>query len=407
MTFQLNTRRLLSSVVLVAALSSFALPALALDPDDFATKFAAVASQGGAQMSFASIEPAGGAIVLKSMRFEAPGQPAVELGDVTFNGVEEIEDGSYFVDQTGFDDIEFRSGPAKVSISDLEISGLVIPAEAVFDTLDNILFYESFSTGKINVEQDGADVFSMASLDLDVDRADDDSRVAIEMTGSGIGIDLGQIDDAKAKQALADLGYTSLTGDLKLDAAWEVEPGTINLREYSLTLDEVGRIAMSLHISGYTLDFIQAMQEAQTGAASSPDSQATQQAMGFAMMGMLQQLSFNSASIRFDDASVTEKALSYAGKQQGISGEQMRQSVKFMLPLMLGQLGIPALQQQISEAASVYLDNPQNLTISARPASPVAVPMIMGAGMGNPKSLVDLLNVQVTANDPVEFCCKE
>lgn len=77
-----------------------------------------------------------------------------------------------------------------------------------------------------------------------------------------------------------------------------------------------------------------------------------------------------------------------------------------MLPLMLGGLGIPSLQKQISAAANIYLDNPQNITISAFPASPVAVPVIMGAGMGNPKSLVDLLNVQITANEPVETCCK-
>ena len=103
---------------------------------------------------------------------------------------------------------------------------------------------------------------------------------------------------------------------------------------------------------------------------------------------------------------MTEKALAYAGKQQGVTGEQMRQSVKFMLPLMLGQLGIPALQQQISAAANVYLDNPETITITAKPANPVAVPVIMGAGMGDPKSLVDLLNVQVTANEPVLLCCE-
>lgn len=116
------------------------------------------------------------------------------------------------------------------------------------------------------------------------------------------------------------------------------------------------------------------------------------------MMGMMQQLTFNSASVRFDDASLTRRALDFAGKQQGVSGEQMGQALKGMLPLMLGQLGIPALQQQISAAANVYLDNPGNITITAKPAQPVAVPVIMGAGMGNPKSLVDLLNVQVTAN---------
>ena len=91
----------------------------------------------------------------------------------------------------------------------------------------------------------------------------------------------------------------------------------------------------------------------------------------------------------------------------GVTGEQMGQSLKFMVPLMLGQLGIPALQQQVTAAANAFLDNPQSFSITARPANPVAVPVLLGAGMGDPKSLVDLLNVQVTANEPVMLCCKE
>ncbi|AKI01091.1 hypothetical protein IMCC20628_02393 [Hoeflea sp. IMCC20628] len=397
-------QKLFVSSVLGFALAS---PALALDADDFATKVAAVASQGGVKMSFASVEPDGDTIVLKSARFEAPGEPPVDIGNITFNGVEDENDGSYYVDQMQFDDVNITKDGVSVSVVDIEMSGLTVPADPVYDTIDNIMFYEGFSTGKIRVQKDRKEVFSMAGLNLEVDRADDDSSVSMVMDGSDMAIDLSQIDDAKAKEALSELGYTKLTGDLKLDGVWEVEPGTFSLREYSLSLDDIGQLAMSLEISGYTLEFIKAMQQAQAAAAANPDPEAAQQAMGFAMLGMLQQLSFKSAAIRFDDASVTEKALTFAGKKQGMSGDQMRMAIKGMMPLMLGQLGLPALQQQILAATNIYLDNPGNITISAKPANPVAVPVIMGAGMGDPKTLVDLLNVQVTANDPVVLCCKE
>jgi hypothetical protein len=247
----------------------------------------------------------------------------------------------------------------------------------------------------------------MAGVDMQVERQDDGSKVDMRMNGSDLKIDLSTIDDPKARDAIQQLGYETLTGDIKLDAAWDATAGTINMQEYSLSLDEVGRLSMSMEISGYTLEFIKAMQQAQASAAANPDPQAAQQALGFAMLGMLQQLSFNSASVRFEDASVTERALAFAGKQQGVSGDQMRMALKGMLPLMLGRIGIPELQKQIAAAASVYLDNPENITITAQPASPVAVPVLMGAGMGNPKSLVDLLNVQVSANKPVEVCCKQ
>lgn len=407
MTIHSTPKRMFAASLLAATLSGLAWPALALDADDFATKVAAVASQGGARLSFASVEPDGDTIVLKSARFEARGEPPIEVGDITFDGVEDGNDGSYHVDQMWFDDIDVAKDGIRLTVADMEMSGLTIPAKSTYDSLDTMLFYDGFSTGRITVQNDGKEVFSLARLSLEVDRADDDSSVSMTMDGSDIAIDLSEINDPKARGALRELGYTNLTGDLKLDGVWEVEAGIFNMSEYSLTLDDVGRLAMSLEVSGYTLEFIKAMQQAQAVAAANADPQAAQQAMGVAMMGMLQQLRFNSASIQFEDDSVTDKALAYAGKQQGVTADQMRQSVKFMLPLMLGQLGIPALQQQISAAASAYLDNPGSFTITAKPASPVAVPVIMGAAMGDPKSLVDLLNIQISANEPTLLCCKE
>ena len=59
----------------------------------------------------------------------------------------------------------------------------------------------------------------------------------------------------------------------------------------------------------------------------------------------------------------------------------------------------PALQQQITAAANAYFDNPESLTITAQPAEPVPFAQIMGIGATDPRQLVDLLDVKVTAND--------
>lgn len=407
MTVQNSPKRLFSTSLLAAGLLLPALPALALDADDFATKLAALSSQSGNRLSFSAVEPDGSTVVLKSVRIEVPGQAPIAAGDITFKGVEEEDDGSYFVSEALFEDVEVNEGPTTVTVEGIEMTGLSVPGNGETGSLAGMLFYEGFSTGEISVDTDDVRVFSMAGVDMQVERQDDGSKVDMRMNGSDLEIDLSTIDDPKARDAIQQLGYETLTGDIKLDAAWDATAGTVNMQEYSLSLDEVGRLSMSMEISGYTLEFINAMQQAQASAAANPDPQAAQQALGFAMLGMLQQLSFNSASVRFEDASVTERALAFAGKQQGVSGDQMRMALKGMLPLMLGRIGIPELQKQIAAAASVYLDNPENITITAAPASPVAVPVIMGAGMGDPKSLVDLLNVQVSANKPVEVCCKQ
>jgi len=410
MTIRSTPKRLFCASIVTLAVCGFAIPAMALDADDFATKLSASISQSGTRLSFSEIEPDGSTITLRSVRADSPGNPSIPFGDVTFNGVEEVNDGSYFVNEAVFGEIEFSEGQNTFSIDGFDVNGLSIPADGAASSFDSMLDYEGFSTGAIRVVNNGSTVFSMAGIDLDVVRADAASRVNMMMTGSDLKIDLGNVKDTKTRDALKQLGYETLTGDVKMVGTWDRQSGLIELEDYSLTLDDVGRLSLSLEISGYTPEFIKAMQQARSSAASNPDPQdpqAAQQAIDATMREMLQQLSFKSASVRFDDASVTERALDFAGRKQGVSGEQMREFVKFMMPLALGRLGIPALQQQISAAASIYLDNPQNITVTATPAQPVAVPVILGASMGDPRSLADLLNLQVIANSPVEQCCKQ
>jgi hypothetical protein len=172
----------------------------------------------------------------------------------------------------------------------------------------------------------------------------------------------------------------------------------MDVTEYAFDFDNIGRLDINLSLSGYTLQFIKSLQEAMKAAEANPDKAAGQQALGMAMMGLMQQLTYNGASIRFDDAGITSKVLDYAGKQQGVDGKQFAQSVKGMLPMMLAQMNMPELQNQIVEAANAYLDDPKSIQVSAEPAQPLPFPQIMGAAMGNPADVVKTLNVQVTAN---------
>ena len=109
-------------------------------------------------------------------------------------------------------------------------------------------------------------------------------------------------------------------------------------------------------------------------ADANPNKEEANQAMGLAMMGLLQQLTFNSASIRFDDATITKRVLDYIGWQQGVSGDQLAQSLKGMVPMMMAQLNVPELQNQVSTAVNSYLDAPKSLTISAAAGQTCALP---------------------------------
>ena len=170
------------------------------------------------------------------------------------------------------------------------------------------------------------------------------------------------------------------------------------LSKYTLALDKVGTLNMTLDLSGYTREFMKSLKELQAKALAKPGDKSAQQALGIGMLGLMQQLSFGGMSLRFDDNSITKKLLAYAGKQKGVSAEQMAQAVKAMLPMGLAKLKNPQFQQEIDAAVGKYLDDPKNIAISAAPDKPVGFPTIMGSAMAAPQTLPDVLNIKVTAN---------
>ena len=382
-----------------AAFLTLAGPALALDGEDMMKKFNAATSAGGTVITFEKAEVDGDTVKASGVKVGFASLPGdkLDIGDVTFEGVKETDGGGYYAKSVAFPDVDMKQEEGHFSAKDILIQGLTIPAHAGGATLDDMMLYEVVSTGPIAVNIKGKDVFSIESTESDLGR--EDNGFTYDANVTGLKIDLSEIEDPASKDAIEKLGLTTLDGAVTMKGSWEAESGKIAVDEYAFDFKNVGRLNLAVDISGYTLDFIKTLQEALKTAEANPNKEEANQAMGLAMMGMMQQLTFNSAELRFDDASITKKALDYAGSQQGVTGDELAQSLKGLVPVMLAQLNLPELQNQISAAVNTYLDGPKSLTISAAPEKPVPFPMIVGAAMGAPNTIPTVLGVKVTAND--------
>ncbi|HEX2146135.1 MAG TPA: hypothetical protein VHG11_00590, partial [Pseudorhizobium sp.] len=326
-------------------------------------------------------------------------EEALPLGDVTLDGVQEESDGGYFIETVSVPDINAREDQTTVSVSDIKMSNVLVPANVTGDTLDSVLVYEEASTGAATVSVDGKPVFSLASFRSTTDVAEDNSSVDFDVEVEGIKADLSTMQQPEQREAIQSLGLTSLDGRMTVSGSWQAEQGLVDIAEYTLDFADVGTLSMAFSFSGYTMDFVKAVNELGETRAEGM-SQENKDAAGLAMLGLMQRLTFNSAEISFQDAGITNRALDYAGKEQGVSGENMAQMLKAMTPIALAQYNMPKLQNMVTEAVNTYLDNPGNFTISAAPANPVPFPMIMGAAMGAPNTLPDVLGVTVEANKP-------
>jgi hypothetical protein len=379
---------------------SLAGSAFALDGNDVLAKINAVYATQGGKIEAASTEVDGANITLKGVKVSVAGMDgkSFPVGDVTLENVEEGDDG-YTIEKVAFPDINTTQDDVTFTASDIALGGVTIPNEVVPGSIESMMLYENFTTGPMTVSTKGKQVFSSEGIEANLTSDDDQTKFDFDATVSGINIDLTSAPDPKAQEAITALGLQTLKGEITMKGAWTVADGKFDLSEYAFDFENVGRLDVNFSLSGYTLDFIKAMQEAMKAAETNPDKAAGQQALGMSMMGLAQQLIYNGASIRFDDAGITAKALDFAGKQQGVDGKQMAASVKGMLPMMLGTLNLPDLQKQVETAVGAYLDDPKSITLSANPAQPLPAPQIMGAAMGDPANLVKTLNVQVTAND--------
>ncbi|TAX69320.1 hypothetical protein ELI03_24955 (plasmid) [Rhizobium leguminosarum] len=374
-------------------------PALALDGADMMKKLNAATSAGGTVITFEKAEADGDTVTATGVQVGSSSLPGdtLKIGDLTFEGVEEIEGGGYHAKTVSFPDIDISQEEGRFSANEIQITGLTIPANATGDTLNDFLLYETVSTGPIALNIKGKDVLAIESIESNLERQD--GGFAYDANVAGLKADLSQVEDANAKEAIEKLGLTTLDGAVTMKGIWEIESGKVAVDEYAFDFKNIGRLNFAVDFSGYTLGFIKSLQQAVKTAEANPNKEEANQAVGLAMLGLMQQLTINSASIRFDDASITKKALDYAGSQQGVTGDQLAQSLKSLVPMMMAQLNMPELQNQVTTAVNTYLDGPKSLTISAAPEKPVPVPMIIGAVMGAPNTIPSVLGVKVTAND--------
>ncbi|MFJ6322354.1 MULTISPECIES: hypothetical protein [unclassified Rhizobium] len=395
MTFYRTTRLMLSS----AAVLSFASSAFALDGNDLLKKINDIYGQQGATIAAQGVDIDGSTVTLKGASFKAAGMDdSIPLGDITLDGVEE-KDGGYTIEEIDFADVDFSKDGAAVSATDLKLNGVEIPADATKGDLGSLLYYKSAHAGAVSVTKDDVEVFSIEGADATMNKRDDKSGLDFDAKINGIKADLSKVDDAKAKEAIEALKLQQIDGTVAMKGSWEIGPGTIDISEYSFDFKDIGKLNLAFSISGYTPAFAKSMQEALKTVRSNPNQQEAQQSAGLAMLGLLQQLTFNSAKIRFDDASITGRALDFAGKQQGVSGKQLADTLKAMTPIMMAQLNVPELQNAVSTAVNAYLDNPKSLTVTAAPGKPVPVPMIIGAAMGAPQSIPQVIGLKVSSND--------
>lgn len=336
-------------------------------------------------------------ITIEGATIAMPGEDKpFPVGNVTLSGISE-ENGGFKIETVSTEAYSVTDEGATVEIGPLTLGNVSLPAEGSTDPLASLLMYETANLENVSVKVGGKQAFQMTNFEAEVTPPADGH--AMEFTGSAekFTADLSLIEDPQSKAVINALGYQTISGSFDLAGTWQPKDGQMALTQYDVTVDNAGTLGVTFDLGGYTLDFIKSIQDLQKTIAAQPEG-ADSSAQGFAILGLMQQLTFNGASVRFDDDSMTRKVLDYLGKQQGVTGKDVANQAKAILPFMMMELNNPELTHQVTAALSAFLDDPKSIEISARPGSPVPFALLAASGMASPKDLPKTLGLTVTAN---------
>jgi len=371
----------------------------AFEVNEFGTRLKAFSQEQGTPLNWTELSGDQAQLTARGLTMNPTGgADPVQLGDVTFSDIKEEGD-HYRIGAITAPNYTFAEKHLTVTVQELAVSGAQLPFEVNPDNAVGLMLYDSAMAESVTVVDGGKQVLTASDLTSTLRKTEtgrDFSLSAGQFTG-----DLMAVSNANTQATLSALGYETISGKMTTNASWNTTDGHL-VAENTVDVNDAGRLKFTFDLSGYTPAFMKTMRETTEKMAQAPQDQQSAQSM--AMLGLMQQLTFNGMTIRFEDASLTEKALQTIAQKQNTTPDAIVNQAKAILPFGLAQLNMPDFASSVSSAVNSFLDNPQSIQITAKPAAPLpfaqmAAMAMMARGPDAPKAIINQLGISVSAND--------
>jgi hypothetical protein len=192
--------------------------------------------------------------------------------------------------------------------------------------------------------------------------------VSAKLGWTDITVARDQISDPRADEVFDKLGLQTMTMSFAFAYDWDIAQQRVSLHDTMLKINELGTISISADL---------------TNAIPSP--------VGLA------QIRLAHARLRFDDASLVNRALRAGAQQSGTDPVAYRQQIVDMIRQQSNTQGVvsPALTAACN-AAGDFIASPHSLTIELSPVQPVPILALKGMN-AQPAMLATTLGLVVSA----------
>jgi hypothetical protein len=400
----------------IIALLATAPAALAIDANDFAAKLKAVyvSTMGPTvTLDLGAATANGEDVVIDGLSLTEPSSPDSTLkldAKLTFHGVTQQADGGYLADTLTLPDGDFKFDGGEFTVKNIVLKHIYLPSGKAPSVLDSSRLVGDISIGPMALTLDGTPAFTIAGVTISNSFKPSQSTpdlAEIDSTGvtTGFKFDMSGAKDQETLDQARALDLVTITGKMLDTVTWTLKDGHVNLSEFSTDFDKIGKLKFAFDLSGYTPEFVKnlsAVTQSLGQLSSSSGSSASQQQATAMLLNSLQTLFLNSASLRFDDASITTKLLDLGAKQAGVTRAAFIDALIAQMPAEINASGteqVPVEMVQTMQAtARAFLTNPHSMEVRLAPKTPLGVLGIVAAAMA-PMNLKDQIGLKILVND--------
>ena len=257
---------------------------------------------------------------------------------------------------------------------------VIVPSTAEIMAHAKIRPFGAATIGSLSVVRGakGTTPLTVASVNLTLGAFSDTTPAAIHLSATGAKMPVAFINNPIGSAMITRMGYTEFDATVTMDAVYDTAKNSVAISSLLVDAAQVGKISFAAQLSDTSIGGIADPTQANGARAASR---------------------LDSLSIRFDDGGFTGRMLDMQADLVGGSRSDVIDGLVYgALPFVLNYVQNTAFRQQVTDAASTFLANPKNLTITAMPAMPVPLGEVLRTAVSDPLKLPDLLSPQVAAD---------
>lgn len=205
-----------------------------------------------------------------------------------------------------------------------------------------------------------------------IHQIDNESDVPSFLSASCNAVELHIQDFEENEMPLREMGYNDkLMANLNVDYAYDLEDEEIKVKDFSLGINEMGKISASFRLGNIALGGIGEI------------------------MGLLYkypQVMFHEAKIEYNDDSFVDRFLKYRAEQEQVSMQEFKKMLAQGIDYNIERTTSDFAKKALSEINN-FLQDPEQILILVSPSKPHPVGRIMR--INNPQDGINLLNIQI------------